>query len=405
VRLADYKIKFFDFVAANLRRLAGFLTVENAPEKENSAPEKTLSPMEDWLEKTRRVAPENWVGFSGAGELEAIGENEAEPEIQPPVSSFADETGAEDLVFKNPKKQSPGETFFENERKASKTLETFDKFEISNKASNKSEISPAEKPKKPKTDSRFFSFEFSDKKKKEKTAAPLEPFSEISRQAPAKDEKPMATAKRNFRLFPAESVSENKPETVEPDIINSLENQPPGFEISPFERKKSAALKIEKIVPAKPKNTVENPEEIVKKSAAARGISDQFSPAAFSRKTGGESAAEISFEFPKRKTNSAAALSAFDETAAAAETPNFSSPRTKKSRIAVQEYFSPERDKKTDNQTDNPKKFAAAQSPWIDLPDETAPEATDDIHLNLSENEHLRFLEGEQAGKLEKLRR
>jgi hypothetical protein len=398
VRLADYKIKIFDFVAGNLRRLAEFLTARAAPEKENSAPEKTLSPMEDWLEKTRRVSLENWVDFSGANELETIPENEIEPEIQPPHSSFVDETGAEDFVLKKPKKPSPDETFFENKREASKTRETFDKPEASNKPANKPEISPPEKPKKSKTGARFFSFGFSDKKKKEENAAPLQPFSEISGQAPAKNEKPQATAKQNFRLFPAASVSENKPENAVPDIINPVENQsPPKFETPTFERKKSAALKFEKIASAKPKNAIEKPEEIVKKPSARREISNQFPLESLSQKTGGESAAEISFEFPKRKTDAAAVFSSKAEKAA--ETPNFSS-SGKKSRIAVREYFNPERDKKTDNKTDNPKNFAAAASPWIDLPDEPAFEATDDIQISLSENERLRFLEGEQAGKI-----
>ncbi|HEY0050185.1 MAG TPA: hypothetical protein VGB68_12900, partial [Pyrinomonadaceae bacterium] len=218
-------------------------------------------------------------------------------------------------------------------------------------------------------------------------------------QSTAKDEDPLEKAKRNFRLFPADSASGSKAEeTAAPDIINFVENQlPPKSEAPTFERKKSTAVKFEKIASAKPKSTIEKTGSIVKKPSARREISNQFSPAAFSRKTGGESAADINFEFPKRKTDSANVFPSKAETAA--ETPNFSSP-WKKSRIDVQEYLNPERDKKTDNQTDNPKKFAAAASPWIDLPDETAFEAADDIQINLSENGHLRFLEGEQAGKI-----
>lgn len=398
MRIADYKIKFFDFVAGNLRRLAELLTVEAAPEQEDSAPEKTLSPMEDWLEKTRNLSAENWVDFSGANQPDAFRENEPEPQAQPPNSSFAAETGAADFVPEKPKKQTPVETFFNKKHEAAENRQTFDNPEASNKAASKTEIFRAEKPKKTKPDSRFFSIRFSDRKRKQENAEALEPLAESFVQSTAKDEDPPEKAKRNFRLFPAESASESSAETAAPDIINFVENQPPPkSEVPTFERKKSAAVKFEKIESAKPKSTIEKTEPIVKKPSARGEISDQFPPAAFSRKTGGESAADINFEFPKRKTDSANVFPTKAETAA--ETPNFSSP-WKKSRIDVQEYFNPERDKKTDNQTDNPKKFAAAASPWIDLPDETAFEAADDIQINLSENEHLRFLEGEQAGKI-----
>ncbi|HEY0048011.1 MAG TPA: hypothetical protein VGB68_01910, partial [Pyrinomonadaceae bacterium] len=298
MRLVDYKIKFFDFVAGNLRRLAELLTVEAAPEQEDSAPEKTLSPMEDWLEKTRNLPAENWVDFSGANQPDAFRENESEPEAQPPNSSFAAETGAADFVPEKPKKQTPVETFFKKKHEAAENRQTFGNLEASNKAASKTEVSRAEKPKKTKPESRFFSIKFSDQKRKQENAEPLEPLAESFAQSTAKDQDRLEKAKRNFRLFPAEAASESSAETAAPLVINFIENQPPKAEAPAFERKKSAAVKFEKIEPAKPKNTIEKTESIVKKSSARREISNQFPPAAFSRKTGGESAADINFEFP-----------------------------------------------------------------------------------------------------------
>jgi hypothetical protein len=427
MRLIDYKTKFFDFLAGNLRRLAEALSAEATAKEEISAPpptEKALSGREDWLEKTRGISPENWFDFSAAGNAPESGvpENDfVEPEeTETANSSFADGAVKEDFSARRPEKSSPTEAFpGRGRREASKTSEIFDNPKAADKRkfnSGKTEISPAEKPAKPETGARFFSFGLSDgRKKKEENAGTTPPprdLSEISHQSSAKDEKSTETAKRNFRLFPARKDSESEAEKPAPNVADFVESQPrqhTEFEAPVFGRKKSAAVKFEKTAPAKPENAIEKPESTVKKSSGRakilsdrQQISNQF-PVLALRKTNGESAAEINFEFPERKTNSAIVFSSKAEPTAA-ETPDFSSSGAKKNqkrKIAVQEYFNPERDKKTDNRPDNTEKIAVAESPWIDLPDEAAFEAaaTDDVLINLSENEHLRFLEGEQAGK------
>ncbi|HEX8738174.1 MAG TPA: hypothetical protein VF721_22760, partial [Pyrinomonadaceae bacterium] len=231
---------------------------------------------------------------------------------------------------------------------------------------------------------------------------PLAPLSENSRQSPVKDEKPPPTAKRNFRLAAAEFALESKPETSAPetpDIINFVENQPPPqFEIPTFEQKKSAAIKAGEIAAAKAKNTGETPVQIIKKPRGGREISRRFPLESFAAKNRRE-AAKISFELPKRKTDSAAAPLA-PKVKQAPDAPVFSSPAKKKSETGGQKYFKPEREKKIENRTDDTEKFAVVESPWADLPDETAFKTGDDIQINFSENEHLRFLEGEQAGKI-----
>jgi hypothetical protein len=474
VRANDYKIKFFEFLAENLRRLATRLSVKPPLEEDDSNGKEPASALEDWLARVRKVSPENWVDFavgnetepqirenefapeSGAHEIEtAIRESESEPEIQPPDSSFANEA-SEDFIRRKSKNQTPIKTFFENRRKeALKTREIFDnrtvsnkseafdnpavpnkpetsetpetfpeteilnKFEFSNESeasakseifddsniSNKSETSvkneafPAEKPKKSKTGARFFSFKTAGEKRDEETVEPLAPLSETSRQASAKDEKPLATAKRNFRLSATEFAFENKPKTSAseaPDIINFVENQPPQFEIPTFEQKDSAAIKAEEIAAAKPKNTGEKPERIVVKPRGGREISERFPLESFAAKNQRE-ATKISFELPKRKTDSAAAPFA-PKIKQAPDAPVFSSP-AKKSKSGGQKYFQPEREKEFDEQSGDTGKFDVAESPWAELPDETAFKATEDIQINLSENERRRFLEGEQAGK------
>ena len=463
MRANDYKIKFFEFLAENLRRLATRLSVKPPLESSTLSDEKPASALEDWLARVRKVSPENWVDFAAGNELEPqVRENEFEPEIQPPDLHFVDEAG-EDFIPERSKNQTPVKTFFENRRKALKTGEIFDnpvvskkreasdnpeisyqsepsakpevlnKFEISNKSgslaepeilnkpetfdkpeifdnpniSNKSEASVkneaflTEKPEKPKTGARFFSFKTAGEKRAEENAEALEPSSENPRQSAAKDEKPLATAKRNFRLSAAEFAFENKPETSAspaPDIINFVENQaPPKFEIPAFEQKKSAAPKPEEIAPSKPENTSEKPGRIVKKPRGGREISGRFPLESFAPKNERETAAKISFALPKRKTDSAAALS--PKAKQAPDVPVFSSPR-KKSKNDAEKYFKLEREKKTDDRPDNIENFAVAESPWADLPDEAAFQASGDVQINLSENEHLRFLEGEQAGKI-----
>lgn len=469
MRLFDYKTKFFGLVAENLRRLAEFLSREEllrqqpeAEEENSAAPpiDTTLSPREDWLEKTRAVASENWFDFSAAGgELEtATRESEFAPEIQATEATFVDKTGAgeKDFVLEKPEKQTPVKTFFENRRKAAETPEIPDRFKASNKAGEafgeteislaksaaKTETAVPEKTEKSKSGSRFLSFGFSGKKKKEEIPepqrekkkkevseppqpSPLKSLSEISLQSPppsAKDEKPTAAAaKRNFRLSPVRFAAKSEPEAFAPDAADSGENQPPKFETQTFGRKKSAAIKINRIAPAKPENAAEeNPESIVGKPSERRRtatdrrqILNTFALSG-SRKTDDESGdAGVNFQFPKRKTGSASVFSPKAEPTPP-ETPSFSSPQLqrqqqqqrRKNQIVAREYFNPERDKKTDNQPGNTEKFAAAattiaESPWIDLPDETAfaEAAADDFQTSLFQRERQLFLEGEQAGK------
>lgn len=380
MRLADYKTKFFDYLAGSLRRLAEFLSVKSLTEKDDFAAEKTFSPVENWMEKTRNVAPEQWFEFSG--------ENESEPPSAPPNSSF-DDKAVEDFVLEKPEKQPPIETSLESKRDSAGRLE----------ASNNSEISLTGKPKKPKGEARFFSFNPADKKPTGETGATAARQSKISRGSSAEDEKPLAATRRKFRLLPSELISKNnpkKPNAPAPGIINFSENQPPPkFEIPTFERKKSA-VKMEEGVPSKPKKTIETAEPIIKKSSA-RELPSEIPLEAFSRKNESETAPEINFEFPKREaTDEAVFTSKIKE---AEETPNFSALR-KKSRNIVQEYLKPERVKKNDGIDDKTKNFVVAESPWIDLPDEPAFEASGDIQINFSENEHRRFLEREQAGEI-----
>lgn len=454
MRLFDYKTKFLALVAENLRRLAEFISRRQllqppeAEEEISAAP--ALSPREDWLEKTRAVASENWFDFSAVGgELETIAqESEFETEIQTTDSTFSDKTGAsaEDFVLRKPEKQTPVKTFFENRRKvAGKTPEISDPFEASDKAeeaggaaeipltksARRTEAARTEKTGKSKSDSRFLSFGFPDKKKREEISEspqPLKPLSESSGQTPpAKDEKSPVTAKRNFRLSPLQLVSKSEPEAFAPKAADAVENQPPKLERQTFERKKSAAIKFNRIAPAKPKNAAEEkPESIVGKPPERRGkatdrqpVPGSFPVSGFGKTNDEPGDAGINFEFPKRKTNtdSASVFLPKAEPPAAPETPNYSSPQMqgqqqqpqkqrRKNRIRAREYFNPERDKKTDNRPDNTEKFALAaalaESPWIDLPDETAfteAAAADDIQTSLFQREHLLFLEGEQAGK------
>lgn len=376
MRLADYKIKFFDYLAGNLRRLAKFLSIKPPAEKDDFTDEKTFSTAEDWFEKTRNISPAEWVEFSGENESveneikTAIVESKIEPVIQTTKSSFADETGEGDFVLEKLKKQPPNKMSFENIRKTSKRLET----------SNNPEISLKEKLKKPKTDLHFFSFNLSDKKPKDENAEPLELQSKIARKSFAEDEKTLEATKRKFRLSPAKFVSKSNPKTSDspvPNIINFAEKQPP----------------------PKLKKTIETTQPIVKKPAARREISNQFPLEAFSRKNESEQAPEISFEFPKRKTDSATVFTS--KAKAAPETSGFSLP-WKNRQTAVQEYVKPERDKKNDNKPDDTERFVTAESPWINLPDESGFEAANETQNNLSENEHLRFLKCEQAGKTQK---
>lgn len=381
MRLADYKTKFFDYLAGSLRRLAEALSVEPSAEKEDFTDEKILSAADDWLEKTRNVAPEKWFEF--------VGENEFEPEARATDLSFGDESGEADFILKKPEKQPPVETSYENKRAPAKRAE----------ASNNPEISLTGKSKKPKGDAPFFSFNPTGKKSKDETVAPLEPQSKSSGQSSAEDGKTLAASRRKFRLLPAKFVSEKRRETSDataPDIINYAENDPPPeFEIPTFERKKTG-FKPAETAPPKPEKTIETAEPIIKKPPRPR-FSNRFPLEAFARKKRSETATEISFKFPKRRATDEAIFA--PQTKETTENPNFAAP-WKKSRADVQEYVKPERIKKTDNIIDNTSKFVAAASPWIDLPDETAFEATDDIQTNLSENEHLRFLECEQAGKI-----
>jgi len=378
VRLAVYKTKFFDYLAGNLRRLAEILSVEPVAEKQDFTDEKILSPIEDWHEKTRDVSPEQWFEFSG--------ENEFEPEAQTRKSSFEVQTGEADFVLKKPKKQPPGETSFENKREPARQAE----------ASNNPEISLTGKSKKPKSETRFFRFNPAGKKPKDETSATLEPQSKISGQSSPEDEKPLAAMRQKFRLLPAQIISESSRKTSDaPNIINYAENQPPKFEVPTFERKKSSAVKLSEIAPSKPKKTIETTEPVVKKSSARPEFSDQFPLKAFEGKNENETT-EISFKFPPRKaTDEPIFTSKIKETTAG--NPKFSAP-WKKSPVAFQEYVKPELIEKNDSNADNAKKFVVAESPWIDLPDETAFEALGDMQTNVSENEHLRFLEHEQAG-------
>lgn len=369
MRLAVYKTKFFDFLAGNLRRLAEFLSVESLTEKDDSTSEKTFSPLEDWLEKTQNVAPEQWLDFSG--------ENDFEPA---PESSFDDEN-KEGFVLRRPEKQLPTELLVEKKRELSKQSET----------SNNPEIALTKKPKKKPADSRFLSFSIADKKTSEARMETLESVSEISRQPRAENEKSIEAVKLKFRLLPAEPISKAKPKTSEssaPNIINSVENQPPPkFEIPAFERKESV-VKIEEISP--PEKTFDEMPPIIKKPAARAEFFNQFSLEAFSRKN--EPPPETSFELPKRKATDETIFKS--KSKRAPETPKLSSSR-KNSKTVVNEYFKSERGKKNGGENDDAGKFTVVESPWIDLPDE----ATGETENSFSENERLHFLEREQAGK------
>jgi hypothetical protein len=378
VRLADYKTKFFDYLAGSLRRLAEVLSVEPIAEKEVLTDEKILSPVDDWLEKTRNLAPEQWLEFAG--------ENEFEPESQPTKSSFGDKSGEADFVLKKPEKQPPVEASLENKREPVRRAE----------ASSNPEISLSGKSKKPKSDALFFSFNPAGKKPTSETVAPLEPLSKISGQSSAADEKTLAASRRKFRLLPAKLVSERSRKTSDataPDIINYAEHQPPPkFEIPTFEQKKSV-VKLSETAPPKPEKSIETPESIIKKPARPE-LSNQFPLESFDGKNRSETATEISFKFPKRKATDEAIFA--PQTKETTENPHFPAP-WKKSRADVREYVKPSRVEKNDR-GDRAKKLAVAESPWIDLPDETAFEANGDVQINLSENEHLRFLKREQAG-------
>lgn len=376
MRLADYKIKFFDYLAGNLRRLIVFLSIKLPAEKDDNANEKTFSPAEDWFEKTQNILPADWVEFSGENEpveneiKTVIVEREIEPIIQTVNSSAADKTGEEDFVLQKLKKQPSTAISFENIRKTSKRLEN----------SNNPEISLKGKPKEPKTDSRFFSFNLTDKNPKDENDEPPKIQSKISRKLFGEVEKTLEAARRKFRLLPAEFVSENSPKTSDPPAPNIIN----------FAGKQS---------PQETKETTETTQSIVKKPAARTETSIQFPLEAFSRKNEDEQATELSFALPKRKTDSAAVFTS--KAKAAPETPGFSS-LLKKKQTAVQKYIKPARGKKTDNQLDEAERFVTAESPWINLSDESAFEATNENYNYLSENEHLRFLECEQAGKIQK---
>ena len=74
--LTDYKIKIFNFLAGNFRRLAEILSVEPEMTKTADSDETDSAPPADWLERTRHLSPEQWFDFSEENN-EAVEENNA----------------------------------------------------------------------------------------------------------------------------------------------------------------------------------------------------------------------------------------------------------------------------------------------------------------------------------------
>ena len=105
--LTDYKIKIFNFLAGNFRRLAEILGIEPEITKTDDSGETDSAPPADWLERTRHLSPEQWFDFSGEN-------NEAEintpTEINPTVRKRYRKTTNQIKPANNPSREQSAES-------------------------------------------------------------------------------------------------------------------------------------------------------------------------------------------------------------------------------------------------------------------------------------------------------
>jgi hypothetical protein len=390
VRLADYTNKFFDFLAENLRRLAEFLSAP--PIKNNDfGDEKDSSPPADWLEKTRGIPSEQWIDFSG----EAADNFGA---VLPPTNSLItkpdekvlDRTSSALPPTSSPIKKS-GEKVFEPaipKPQANSETESESVGEISLPPKPKTE------PPKPKTDRRFLSFKFLDKKPSEKTVEAPSPPTKTSHEAVAESEKTPASPKRKFRLLPASPIFGKKPKTdvsaAPPILFSGKKTSQPNQTAFVFGQGKPGEL-INKSVSPKPKSAGAKETQIINKRVSRK----ELPPETFPRKNLGQTKAETienKLKMPNKKTPVDFIFT--PKVKDAAETSDFF-PAWEKSTNALPEDPKPNVNRENDDAGDN---FIFAAPLWTDLPDENSSGAFDEIELSRSEFEHLLYLEREQGG-------
>lgn len=359
--LTDYKIKIFNFLSENFRRLAEILSVEPEMTKTADSDETDFAPLADWFEKTRDISPEQWFDFSR--------ENN-EPEINLPTE-------------KNPTVEKVKETKINQIKPAKKRI-------VEQSAENNSAPTLTPKKERPK---HFFSFKNSEKNQPEREYEAVEKKAEIVRQPPSeiKNFLPAPIKKNKFLSFSPVPVRQSKFADDAPPIVETgSEKSAATMQISTVTEKVKSDSKTGKIIAR------ENDFLTVKKNRiVTEPLSrNQFLPEEFSRIDSNEQTEIKRNNFENLK---ASPPDNFVLPAKKIEPPEEYSYFTSKKTKAKTSVENPKMKYEPDEEDiENGSYFAVA--PWIDLPESFFSGEFEKAETIRAEAEHLLYLKREQEG-------
>lgn len=360
MQISNFTKGIYLFVARNLRRIADYLEVISRSAKVESGVDKTRPfknkgsrPPEDWLKRAEGIPPENWLEFSA--------ENTAE------FSVATREDATEKVLSEEQSKTKRVETSNANDDPSVPDIKVESVKNKENKSRTKVKRSKSIRE-------RFLKFHSEDQNQ----PSEIEKFSKPDNKTPKPD----------FKLQPTNFVFGKENKLTETFDSSEVEYKQ--------EKESSPILKEEKKTFASKRVVSDDVRQIPKKqSPSSESSSSVYKPVQSFEHSDIKESVSIYFQ-PEIVVRKQPKMSRFETSAAL---------NSNQKTITKSENDLNEKNKKEYSQnTRNASEIAFSdtfQQFWIELPDETAYEAIDEIEINRVETEHLQFLEEEQAGKFE----